>query len=77
MIFATMSSTFNRRTLLLAAPFVAATLLLTLPFHVAQGQDDKAGKDKAAAKGKARKGPPGSDHPDRIQVLMISGKEST
>ena len=60
-----MSTNLNRRALLLAAPFVAATFLLTLPFHVVQGQD--AGKA-------VRKGPPGADHPDRIQVLIITGK---
>jgi type 1 glutamine amidotransferase len=71
-----MSSIFNRRAFFLAAPFVAATLLLTLPSHFAQGQDTgKGGKDKAAAKGKAKGGgPPGRDRPDLIQVLMITGR---
>ena len=50
-----------RRSFLLIVPLLAVTLLL------GQAQD-KAGK------GKAKAGPPGANHPERLQVLIITGQ---
>ena len=49
------------KSLLLIVPLLAVTLLL------GQAQD-KAGK------GKAKAGPPGANHPERLQVLIITGQ---
>jgi len=49
------------RSFLLIVPLLAVTLLL------GQAQD-KAGK------GKAKAGPPGANHPERLQVLIITGQ---
>jgi uncharacterized protein len=55
----------THRTLALLSPLFLAPLLL----FQTQGQaQDKAGK------GKSKSGPPGANHPERIQVLIITGQ---
>lgn len=58
---ANMLTTLRHRNLLWVAPLLAASIVLM------QAQD-KAGK------GKSRPGPPGANHPERIQVLIITGQ---
>lgn len=58
-----MATTLRNRVVLVFSILLCAALLF------AQGQD-KAG----AGKGKARKGPPGANHPERIQVLILTGQ---
>ncbi len=51
------------------------TLFLTLCSAALLATLSLTGQDQpAAGKGKARKGPPGANHPDRIQVLIITGQ---
>src|ERR1041385_9553763 len=52
------------RTILIA--LCSAALLVTLSLTA---QDPAAG-----GKGKARKGPPGANHPERLQALIITGQ---
>src|SRR5436309_14535711 len=56
-----MTSILRSATLLVIATLLGASLLLV-------NAQDKAGK------GKAKAGPPGANHPERMQVLIITGQ---
>jgi len=64
-----MTTTLRTRTL------GAITVLLAVSLSLLLGQAPNnagAGADKGKAKGKA--GPPGANHPERIQVLILTGQ---